>query len=184
MKLCPRCGATKPLEEFGRNAQQKSGRAVYCRPCGTALTRAWREKNRERARIRRASEYQANREKAIEQAAAWVRANPERARAHQAKFRKENRDYYKAKGQERRALLASVTVEPFTRTELLESYAQRDLAGCTYCGGPYEHDDHVVPLARGGLHTIENLVPACAWCNCSKGTKLVAEWLELLRAHR
>ncbi len=35
----------------------------------------------------------------------------------------------------------------------------------------------VIPLARGGTHDIDNLVPACASCNSSKGAKLPAiEW--------
>jgi 5-methylcytosine-specific restriction endonuclease McrA len=38
--------------------------------------------------------------------------------------------------------------------------------------------DHVVPLARGGGHSIDNVVPACRPCNRSKGGKLVADWRE------
>jgi 5-methylcytosine-specific restriction endonuclease McrA len=34
------------------------------------------------------------------------------------------------------------------------------------------HVDHVVPLARGGTHTRDNLATACPSCNISKGTKL------------
>lgn len=33
--------------------------------------------------------------------------------------------------------------------------------------------DHVVPLARGGTHDLDNLVLACMGCNCRKG---VREW--------
>ncbi len=31
--------------------------------------------------------------------------------------------------------------------------------------------DHVVPLSKGGEHSEDNLVPACAPCNLSKGNK-------------
>jgi len=34
------------------------------------------------------------------------------------------------------------------------------------------HVDHVVPLARGGVHSYDNAQPAHAFCNVSKGTKL------------
>jgi len=37
------------------------------------------------------------------------------------------------------------------------------------------HMDHVVPVSRGGLHCAENLLPACASCNLSKGAKLLEE---------
>ena len=46
-------------------------------------------------------------------------------------------------------------------------------ARCAYCGvKPKELTiDHVVPLARGGGHTSENLVPACWSCNLAKATR-------------
>jgi 5-methylcytosine-specific restriction endonuclease McrA len=49
---------------------------------------------------------------------------------------------------------------------------------CAYCGAPAEHADHVTPLARGGLDCLENLAPACARCNLSKGSQTVDEFLE------
>lgn len=47
---------------------------------------------------------------------------------------------------------------------------------CIYCGAKAEHLDHVLPLAKGGLHSIGNLAASCAKCNLSKGAKFVAEW--------
>jgi 5-methylcytosine-specific restriction endonuclease McrA len=38
------------------------------------------------------------------------------------------------------------------------------------------HFDHIVPLARGGPHSIDNLCASCSACNLSKGKKLVTEW--------
>lgn len=70
---------------------------------------------------------------------------------------------------------------------LAGGYTQKQLRGilhewqaegrvCEYCGGPCETTDHVVPLSRGGANTLDNLVPACLWCNSSKGSKLLSEW--------
>lgn len=36
--------------------------------------------------------------------------------------------------------------------------------------------DHVVPLSRGGTHSIGNLIAACRNCNLSKGRSTVMEW--------
>ncbi len=47
---------------------------------------------------------------------------------------------------------------------------------CAYCGGPFQHVDHVIPLSRGGTAWPANLRPACAPCNLSKATKRLAEW--------
>lgn len=48
---------------------------------------------------------------------------------------------------------------------------------CVYCGADADTIDHVLPLSRGGLHEIDNLVPACASCNFEKGSKTIGEWL-------
>lgn len=55
---------------------------------------------------------------------------------------------------------------------------ERDRFTCTYCGeqdGPLDCD-HVLPVALGGVSTMENLVAACAPCNRSKGARLVSDW--------
>jgi 5-methylcytosine-specific restriction endonuclease McrA len=40
---------------------------------------------------------------------------------------------------------------------------------CAYCraAGVKLTIDHVVPLARGGWNVVQNVVPACRYCNCS-----------------
>lgn len=55
---------------------------------------------------------------------------------------------------------------------------QRDDYTCQYCGerGKKLECDHVIPVARGGLHDDDNLVTACFTCNRSKRDKLVSEW--------
>ena len=46
---------------------------------------------------------------------------------------------------------------------------------CAYCGATAVHLDHGIPLSRGGLHDIDNLVPACRMCNLHKHAKL--DWM-------
>ena len=47
---------------------------------------------------------------------------------------------------------------------------------CAYCGKRSTKltIDHVIPLAKNGGHTPENLVPACKSCNSAKKDRLVA----------
>lgn len=54
----------------------------------------------------------------------------------------------------------------------------RDMHTCQYCGAADValDCDHVVPLSRGGITHIDNLVSACFRCNRSKGAKLISEW--------
>jgi 5-methylcytosine-specific restriction endonuclease McrA len=48
---------------------------------------------------------------------------------------------------------------------------------CAYCRRSGQMTiDHVVPLSRGGRHSISNLVPACRSCNKQKGSLTISEW--------
>jgi len=60
----------------------------------------------------------------------------------------------------------------FTRFNLF----LRDEFRCQYCGT--RHDltfDHVVPRAKGGITSWENVVAACSPCNLRKGSKLLRQ---------
>jgi 5-methylcytosine-specific restriction endonuclease McrA len=48
--------------------------------------------------------------------------------------------------------------------------------GCSYCSGPCETVDHVIPLALGGTNYEGNLAPACRVCNARKNDSLLIEW--------
>jgi len=68
----------------------------------------------------------------------------------------------------RRALLTGVdaTLTPAEWSAILAYHN----ASCVWCGtyrGPF-HMDHVVPLAKGGPHSADNVAPACAPCNTAK----------------
>ena len=59
---------------------------------------------------------------------------------------------------------------------------QRDLCVAPGCGkkigrsrGDY-HLEHIVPIARGGLHDDSNLQLLCSFCNWSKGTRSMIEF--------
>ncbi len=49
---------------------------------------------------------------------------------------------------------------------------------CAYCGSKSKRLslDHVLAESKGGKDSWSNLVPACAKCNISKGSKNLTDW--------
>lgn len=60
---------------------------------------------------------------------------------------------------------------PLTRKGVLA----RDGHRCAYCGAPATSLDHVIPRSRGGPHSWDNVVAACARCNHTKADRSVAD---------
>ncbi|MCU1423995.1 MAG: endonuclease [Microbacteriaceae bacterium] len=58
-----------------------------------------------------------------------------------------------------------------TRQAALDRYGHV----CGYCGKHGDTLDHVVPRARGGTHTWDNVLIACFRCNNKKSDKLLSE---------
>jgi 5-methylcytosine-specific restriction endonuclease McrA len=51
----------------------------------------------------------------------------------------------------------------------------RDGGRCVYCSAPATSLDHVIPKSRGGPHSWDNVVSACARCNHVKADRGIAE---------
>lgn len=73
---------------------------------------------------------------------------------------------------------------PYGRRAALNRRAifSRDGGRCQYCGDTAESIDHVVPRAKGGEHTWENVVAACRPCNVHKRDRLLHETSMTLRS--
>ncbi|HEJ84135.1 MAG TPA: HNH endonuclease [Desulfobacteraceae bacterium] len=66
-------------------------------------------------------------------------------------------------------------------------WQQKTASGtCYYCGREVGYAnltmDHIIPLARGGRSTRDNLVPCCKECNTRKKGSLTVEWEEYLQS--
>lgn len=134
--------------------------------------RQWRVKNAERIAERkkaRAAESRAVRQR-------YVESNREMIRAREVAYREANPDKRRTWEAVRRARLQQADVRIVTERQwrrVLLAYNNR----CAYCGcASVLTQDHVIPLVRGGRHSIGNLVPACGSCNSSKNSRLIVEW--------
>lgn len=61
-----------------------------------------------------------------------------------------------------------VPYKPMAAAVSRKAIFARDSATCQYCGRKAENLDHVIPQAKGGKHTWDNLVAACRKCNSRK----------------
>ena len=169
---CPAgCGAILKTGERCRpcrNAAEARRRAAdpEARKRAAAKTKAWREANPGRAEA-------ANRE--------WRQRNAEHLTEYHRKWRADNPEKVRAKIQKRRAHLRSAVAD-LTSAEWEAQVASQG-GRCHWCGSSIAdgfHMDHVMPLARGGLHTAANVVASCAECNLSKGARHPFEWIASL----
>lgn len=177
MQTCSVCAAARPLDEFHANKNRPNGKSVTCKECAKQRARLWTKNNPEKALENSRRQYHKDIEKSRKNRAArvrkWYQANPEKGRANSASWKKSNRA--KATGYEslRRARKFGAGIYLVKPIEVKKIVA----SSCLGCG---THDrvsiDHIIPLARGGRHSIGNLQPLCVPCNSSKNDRTMTEW--------
>jgi 5-methylcytosine-specific restriction endonuclease McrA len=161
MKTCTKCSKEKELVEFYKKPLSKDGFHSICIDCIKISQAIYYKKW-----------YQENKQSKRSSNAAWFSDNPSKLNEYQKKYFQSHQDKWRLKGHRRRALKLGGGVYSITIEEV-KSMMKRP---CFYCGEESKHIDHIVPLSRGGRHSIGNLIQACASCNLSKSNKFIIEW--------
>jgi 5-methylcytosine-specific restriction endonuclease McrA len=148
-KECRKCGETKPTSEFYKSPKHKDGLRSSCKRCFNKACNAQQRRNRDAKRR-------------WDEAKVGVEPLYFRVRAHGSRARQ-----------------VGAPVEDFKTADLLAWWESQGIKAdeCIYCGGPFEQIDHKTPLSRGGGHTVQNCVPACAKCNMTKHTQTAVEFV-------
>lgn len=129
-------------------------------------SKPWRQKNAVKAKKLRHDSYQRQMSRrggeVRERNKLWAKKNPDRLRANWAVSAHKRRDRIGVK-----------TISTGQWKDVL----RRSKGRCYWCkkkpkSKPLEMD-HVIPLSRGGEHSITNVVPACGPCNRSKGASII-----------
>lgn len=183
-KHCHSCDTAKPLDQFakGRNGRPNS----RCRGCHREYYLANRERILDAKRAEWASKsgeilakrrinYSENRESILAKQRSWYASlSEEKLQERKAKakiYQRSEAGKMAAKNtrHKRRSKQKSGSV---TSAELFKI---RDAAKgrCHYCGCKSARltFDHIIPLAKGGTHSADNLVMACGPCNSSKSDR-------------
>lgn len=81
-----------------------------------------------------------------------------------------------ARYQLNRAILENVLEDNYTEDD--RDAALEFFGGCAFCGGiEAPRNDHIVPVIARGDFVRQNVVPACAKCDDSKGQKDFRSWM-------
>jgi 5-methylcytosine-specific restriction endonuclease McrA len=161
MKTCNRCKTNKPLASFSKNAREANGLCRECKECSKARAKDRYKKEGDKLRRQMADQ----RAKDYE-----YRLSIERASRHR---RKEAQRPLKNARQSVRNRVLQGSKFALDAKQVAKIYA----SSCFSCGTNKNISlDHVIPIARGGNHSIGNLMPLCQPCNSSKGKKLLVEW--------
>ena len=142
-----------------------------------AQKRAWNIANAKRQRDNLIKWKQKNKVRHAVKRAAYRKANKAKIRAYHLANLEQGREIRRRCRARRRGL-------PILNPKLIVSWEKRwralERVRCYWCLGTFEpkdcHVDHIVPVAKGGQHAIENLCISCSECNWHKHDKLPEEW--------
>jgi 5-methylcytosine-specific restriction endonuclease McrA len=176
---CIQCGRVLPIEEFSaypyvtRQGKQSVRLDSRCNQC-----------NKDRRAEMRVDPAIRERDRAVSKA--WKRANKEAISAairgkqqSDPIFRAMKASHQRNRKARMRAGIGPGRNDPAVLSLYAETKAiERKLAACVECDEPLElamHVDHIIPLARGGRHTLENLRIVSARENLRKGARYAGD---------
>ena len=170
MKICSRCKQKRQANSFYR---QQS----WCKFCCSVYYKEHRKKHprlwakwRKRCRARHGDAMRA----AVR---SWYALNKERQKQHTYAWKKRHPIRWKRMQQKRlrlrRARLRGLT-EHFTQQQWLALKKNFNYR-CAHCRRRTKLTvDHIIPLSKNGVDTIDNIQPLCKSCNTRKLDRIVA----------
>lgn len=197
-KTCTKCKQSQPIEQFNRDKNRQDGRFPHCKSCNKASHAEHYKRNADSVKEKVSAYSKANPEKVAAYRTKWRSLNEEKNREYQRlwaqQYRKNNPLHHRkwktdpAKLREWRANNPDKVILQKQRRRMRELGVESFLvtsadirrilnSPCTYCGSTKSIQvDHVIPLAKGGRHSVGNLAPACMTCNVHKSSKFITQW--------
>ena len=160
MKVCSKCKIEKDITMFVRDKTKHDGYRSSCKECRVKSGDDKRFRDRHKNRL--ANYHREYRELNREE-------TNKNSRDYRSRDRARSRAIVKNARHKRREI---ESISNLTGIEL-KKWSDTQTKICSYCGeyckANYEID-HIVPLANGGRHEIENLTISCSPCNKRKNS--------------
>ena len=166
LKTCNNCYEEESIKDFHRDVSKADGVHTICKQCRAESNKNYRIKNKVNISKKKRESYLKNKDKVLEKCAKYYSENKEKRKAYSQSPRgiavRKNSVY------RRRAIMKKGDVKSIDIQRLIESSAR-----CYWCNNKLieAHIDHYIPLSKGGLHTLSNLVVSCPSCNHKKYSK-------------
>lgn len=172
-KLCSKCKENKSLDCFHKDNRRKDGLQPYCKSCRKIAQQKHYIENKDTFNKKQAMRRSENREQINKYFRKRYQLHKVEESLRKKIYHSQNPEIGKNASARRRAKTYSNGIYLVTLKELKALYK----SNCFYCGSNEKIEvDHVIPISRGGRHSIGNLVSACLTCNRSKNNKFLTEW--------
>lgn len=146
----------------------------------TAKTLEWRAAHRDKFDAYQRAYQAANRHRTIQRAIEWRQNNAERASARARLWRQANPNLKVLSEQRRRARIKGVGGN--LSSNIHEKLMALQQCKCAVCRTSLKkvrpHVDHIMPIARGGANTDDNVQLLCPTCNFRKHAKHPVDFMQ------
>jgi len=177
MKTCTKCNETLSLDQFHKRGSNRADLQSQCKSCRNAHKRIWREANKETCNANSRAWNANNSERRKQNQTKWITNNPEYHKTKTREWMRNHPEVQRKAKLKRKALKLQNGVFVIPNSFFVTLYN----SPCIYCGSTQNIEaDHVIPISRGGTHSIGNLAPACRKCNASKNSRTIMEWRKSL----
>jgi len=173
-KLCSKCKRVKSSSAFNKDKSTYDGLYSSCKVCRKGVSRKGYLTSRTKILSTTSTYRRKNKTRILAQRKDWRARNRQLHNWRAIKWRIEHPEEARNQSAKKRARKYLQWVEDVDRRIVYN----RDKGICYLCGLPVDpknwHQDHKIPLSKGGPHSYANVAVTHPRCNLEKGIKVAA----------